>query len=111
VLSVIFKACWGAREFPTGRRVGFHSGNSRLGQHPTEPGSPNFFGGKKGGEVEGEGNRARDSVTNREDHLDQPTAKLSCETNNLIDLQISQSSAPRAGQSSRGRANRTADVR
>jgi hypothetical protein len=29
--------------------------NSRLGQHPTEPGSPNFFGGKKGGEVEGRG--------------------------------------------------------
>jgi len=25
----------------------FHTGNSRPSQHPTEPGSSNFFGGKK----------------------------------------------------------------
>jgi hypothetical protein len=33
----------------------FHTGNSRLGQHPTEPGSPNIFGGEKKGEGAGEG--------------------------------------------------------
>lgn len=59
-----FQGLLGAREFPTGRCVGFHYGNSRLGQHPTA-GLAKLFWRKKRRGGGGEGNRARDSVTNR----------------------------------------------